>query len=234
MPALPLFDWVALAWFLCAWFGYSFVMERTRHGQRSLTGLMNEERLHWMERMATREVRIVDTQIMASLQNGTAFFASSTLLAIGAAFTLFRATDEVLSVFANLPFGIATTKAQWELKVSGLAIIFVYAFFKFAWAYRLFNYVAVMLGATPHMHDTPHETVLAHARKTAAMQMTAAAEFNRGLRAFFFVLGYLGWFVSPLALILTSTAVTAVLYRRQFHSSALRAARGETGDSEAG
>jgi hypothetical protein len=29
----------------------------------------------------------------------------------------------------------------WELKCIGLILVFVYAFFKFAWSYRLFNYV---------------------------------------------------------------------------------------------
>jgi uncharacterized membrane protein len=31
----------------------------------------------------------------------------------------------------------------------GLILIFIYAFFKFAWSYRLFNYVAILLGAMP-------------------------------------------------------------------------------------
>ncbi len=33
------------------------------------------------------------------------------------------------------------------MKVIGLLLIFGYAFFKFAWAYRLFNYAAVLVGA---------------------------------------------------------------------------------------
>ena len=35
------------------------------------------------------------------------------------------------------------------MKVIGLAVIFVYAFFKFAWSYRLFNYMAIIVGAVP-------------------------------------------------------------------------------------
>ncbi len=30
----------------------------------------------------------------------------------------------------------------------------VYAFFKFAWSYRLFNYVAIMIGGTPPAYGT--------------------------------------------------------------------------------
>ena len=39
-------------------------------------------------------MRIVDSQIMASLQNGTAFFASTSLIAIGGTLTLLRSTDD--------------------------------------------------------------------------------------------------------------------------------------------
>ncbi|GJD67087.1 hypothetical protein MPEAHAMD_7295 [Methylobacterium frigidaeris] len=37
----------------------------------------------------------------------------------------------------------------WQLKDAVLAFVFVYAFFKFAWAYRLFNYAAILLGVVP-------------------------------------------------------------------------------------
>ena len=47
--------------------------------------------------------------------------------------------------------------------------------------------------------------------------------FNRGQRAFFFALGYLGWFVSPLVLMVTTAAVVLVMWWRQFGSDARRA-----------
>ena len=76
--------------------------------RHSLNAIMHDFRDPWMERMLAREVRIIDTQIMASLQNGTAFFASTSLLAVGGSLTLLRAADDVLRVFADLPLGIAT------------------------------------------------------------------------------------------------------------------------------
>ena len=54
---------------------------------------------------------MVDMQIMAALQNGTAFFASTSLIAIGGALTFLRSTDEMLDVVATLPFGIQTDAA---------------------------------------------------------------------------------------------------------------------------
>ena len=89
---------------------------------------------------------MVDMQIMASLQNGTAFFASTSLLAVGGALALLRSTNDALAVLAKLPIDLSPSPALWELKCIGLILIFIYAFFKFAWSYRLFNYVAILLG----------------------------------------------------------------------------------------
>jgi len=75
-------DFVALAFFLIAWIGYHAAVELTPAGQKSLNKMMNGYRYRWMEQMVVRENRIVDTTIMASLMNGTAFFASTSLIAI--------------------------------------------------------------------------------------------------------------------------------------------------------
>src|SRR5512144_1905134 len=142
MTALTLPDLAALAWFLGAWIVYSIVIERSAKGRTSLNALMNGYREEWMVQLLARDMRMVDAQVTAALQNGTAFFASTSLIAIGGALSLMRAPEHVMAVIAELPYSVPTTPAMWELKIIGLAVIFVYAFFKFAWAYRLFNYLA--------------------------------------------------------------------------------------------
>jgi uncharacterized membrane protein len=177
----------------------------------------------WVERMLHREGRMVDMQVMAALQNGTAFFASTTLIAIGGSLTLLRSTGEVMHVISTLPLALPTSTALWELKCVGLVLIFVYAFFKFAWAYRLFNYVSILLGATPFAHEKETDEARAHVRRTTKLFTAAGRHFNRGQRAFFFALGYLGWFIGPWVLFGTTLAVVTVLWRRQFDSEARRA-----------
>src|SRR5918998_477021 len=120
--------------------GYHAAVELTPAGQKSLNKAMDQYRYRWMEQMVVWENRIVDATIMASLMNGTAFFASTSLIAIGGVLALLRSIDTVLPLFAELPFGQGPTALAWDVKVVGLAVIFVYAFFKFAWSYRLFNY----------------------------------------------------------------------------------------------
>lgn len=223
MLAFTLPDTLTLGWFLFCWIVYSLVIEKTAKGKTSLNALMNAYRDRWMEELLTRDVRIVDSQVTAALQNGTAFFASTSLIAIGGTLTLLRATEQVQVVIAALPFSVPTTPEMWEVKVVGLAVIFVYAFFKFAWSYRLFNYLAIMVGAAPppDQKDTPAAQAFAH--RASRLCADAGLHFNRGQRAFFFALGYLGWFLGPLELALTTTGVVIVMWRRQFASESRKA-----------
>ena len=196
---------------------------------------MNGYRETWMRRMLAREQRMVDMQIMAALQNGTAFFATTSLFAIGGALTILRSSGEMAAIAADLPVGIETSRGLWEVKAIGLTVIFVYAFFKFAWAYRLYNYVAILLGATPLPAEKDTPEAEAHVLRTAGLFTTAGRHFNRGQRAFFFALGYLGWFAGPIVLIITTTIVVVVMWWRQYKSDSLRAVAGsEAGPSAPG
>src|ERR1700682_4170840 len=216
-------DIVAVAFFTLEWTVYAVTLEYTAYGRDSLSARMNVYREFWMRRLLDRDARMVDMQIMAALQNGTAFFASTSLIAVGGALALLRSTNEALAVLGALPIDLRPSPALWELKCVGLILIFVYAFFKFAWSYRLFNYVAILLGAMPPaaQRDTPEAE--AHVIRTTRLFEAAGRHFNRGQRAFFFALGYLGWFVSPWVLFVTTAAVVIVTWRRQFASNAWRA-----------
>jgi uncharacterized membrane protein len=219
-------DLIAFALFVAAWAGYAITLEATPHGRDSLNARMDPYREVWMRRMLEREMRMVDMQCMAALQNGTAFFASTSLIAIGGAITLLRTSDDLLTLLAALPFGIQSTRVQWEAKMLGIAVIFVYAFFKFAWSYRLFNYVAILLGGTPTPDAKGTPEAEAHVVRTARLFEAAGRHFNRGQRAFFFALGYLGWFLGPWVFMAATAAVVIVMWRRQFASDARRALAG--------
>jgi uncharacterized membrane protein len=220
MNLFTLPDLVALACFVGAWIGYAVAVEWTPRGRDTLNAHMDRYREVWMRRMLHREARMVDMQIMAALQNGTAFFASTSLIAIGGALSLLRSSDDILTVMAALPLSAAGSHAQWEAKTIGLVIIFAYAFFKFAWSYRLYNYVAILLGAMPFSADKETPEADAHIRRTARLFQSAGRHFNRGQRAFFLAIGYLGWFAGPYVLIVTTAAVIVVMWRRQFASEA--------------
>lgn len=216
-------DITAVGFFVIEWFVYAITLEHTAYGRDSLSARMHAYRETWVRNLLNREARMVDMQIMASLQNGTAFFASTSLIAIGGALALLRATSDAQTVLAALPVDLSPSSALWELKCIGLILIFIYTFFKFAWAYRLFNYVAILFGAMPPagQRDTPEAE--AHVIRTTRMFESAGQHFNRGQRAFFFALAYLGWFISPWLLFITTAAVVIVIWRRQFASNAWQA-----------
>ena len=210
-------DLAAISTFVLAWLVYHAVIEWSPLARGGLNRVMERYRHAWMREMLVRDNRIVDTQIMGSLQNGTAFFASTSLFAIGGALALLRAGSEWQKVMAELPFGLEVpSSGVWEVKVLGLTLMFVYAFFKFAWAYRLFNYAAIMMGTVP---SGPHKSdpgVQDTVHRTASLHALAGRHFNRGQRALFFALGYLGWFVNGWVLFVTTAAVLVIMLNRQY------------------
>jgi uncharacterized membrane protein len=187
-----------------------------------MTGVMSAYRLRWMREMVRRENRVVDTTILGNQLNGAAFFASTAILLIGGLFALLGATDQAIAVFEHLPLIAPPSRALWEIKILLLIAIFGYAFFKFAWAFRLFNTCSVLVGATPveAVEDADMErTVL----RIARVNSLAAEHFNNGLRAYFFSLAALGWFLHAGVFLAATAWVVLVLYRREFRSRSLRA-----------
>lgn len=218
----PLADLAAIAVFGLAWCFYHFAIERG--GRAALNSRMDDYRMRWMREMARREARMTDSAIMSSLQNGTAFFASTSLLAIGGAATLLRAGEEAVKIAADLPLGIATSRGQWEAKVVGLLLIFGYAFYKFSWSYRLFNYAAIMMGATPDARMSEESERMIVAERAGRMNIVAARHFSRGQRALFFALAYMGWFLGPYVFMVTTLFAVYTMWARQYRSDARLAA----------
>src|SRR6476469_2952543 len=127
MAAYSTVDVFAVGVFILEWTVYAFTLEHTAYGRDSLSARMNVYREVWVRRMLEREARMVDMEIMAALQNGTAFFASTTLIAVGGALALLRSTNEALGVLGSLPIDLTPSPARWEIKCVGLILIFIYA-----------------------------------------------------------------------------------------------------------
>ncbi|NLS05243.1 DUF599 family protein [Rhizobium sp. P32RR-XVIII] len=220
---LSVADYIALAFFTILWLGYSWLLRgRTFFGRTSLTHAMSERRREWIYNSLRRDLKMIDTQIMAGLQNGTAFFASTSIFAIGSCFALLGATEKVNAVFADLPYVFNGGTASFELKVGGLAALFAYAFFKFGWSYRLFNYCSILFGTIPMVREAESDIVAAEraAERVIRMNILAGGHFNEGLRAIFLSIGYLGWFINAYVFMATTAIIVVVLTRRQFFSEA--------------
>ena len=218
-------DYIATLYFLFCWFGFSLALKINPFSNRkSLSDIMNEHRRAWFITASKRELRMIDTGIVAGLQSGVGFFASSTILAIGGCVAALGSADQITMVFKGIEIAENTDILVIEFKIIGLIIVLGYSFFKFGWSYRLFNYCGILLGAMPMRHDSEHsEETHAYALRAGEMNVLAGRHFTAGLRGIFLSVGYLGWFVSPMALICTTTLVVLVFVRRQYFSAARKA-----------
>lgn len=221
---LSTMDYVALISFLVLWSSYTYLTTHKHpfFKRTSLNQAMSERRRSWIYNSLNRDLKMIDTQIMAGLQNGTAFFASTSILAIGGCFALLGSTEQVESVFRDIPFVDYAGRTAFEIKVIGLTCLFGYSFFKFGWSYRLFNYCTILFGAIPMTSETSlnKEAAIRAAENVIKMNIIAAKNFNDGLRTIFLSIGYLGWFISPYVFILSTIIIIIALTRRQFFSEA--------------
>jgi uncharacterized membrane protein len=210
-------DGAALAFFLAAWWFLGWLIDMSPWHKHTLSAAMKSQRREWMRLMAAREVRLVDANIITGLQQATSFFASTALLAVGAGFALLTAADTIIDAIEEALPRVDINRAALYMKTAALMALYAYAFFKFGWAYRLFNYSGVMLAATPEAGKPEAEEAAA---QVAEMNIAAASQFTHGLRAFFLAIGVLGWFVHPAAFAGMTVVIVFALANRQFNSRA--------------
>ena len=209
-------DLAALALLAACWGGFNRIVFRPRSGKRaSLSRTMVRYRSKWMSTMAGRELRMIDTMIQGSVLQGCTFFASTSILLVGGLLTLLGASDSAMAVVRDIPFAVETSRTLWQIKVLGLVTVLMYAFFKFAWAHRLYTYCIVVMGATP-MEEAPDTQ--SFARRAARLLDLGALHFDRGIRAYYYTLAATAWFLHPVLFMASTVWVTAVLLRREFRS----------------
>lgn len=225
MPHFTTLDLLAFGIYVASWFGYARFADYSRWHKHSIMSRMDGHREQWMLQMLLRENRMVDANIIAGQQNGAAFFASTTIFALGALVAALGVSEQAIAILSSLPLVEPGTPEDWRVKVLLLIVVMAYAFFKFAWTFRLHNYCAVLLGATP-VDVQPGSENTELALRTAKISSLAARHFNRGLRAYFFGLAALAWFLHPLLFIATIFYVLYVIHRREFRSKSLKVLQG--------
>ena len=210
-------DAAALGFFLAGWWLLGWLIDSSPWHRHTLSAAMKTQRREWMRQMAAREIRLVDANIITGLQQATSFFASTALLAVGAGFGLLTAADTIIGAFEQSVVHVQIDRSTFYVKTAVLMGLYAYAFFKFGWAYRLFNYSAVMLAATPEAGKPGAEEA---AQSVAEMNIAAASQFTHGLRAFFLAIAILAWFITWWTFLIAASVVMFALANRQFNSCA--------------
>ncbi|ATE59601.1 DUF599 domain-containing protein [Thauera sinica] len=224
-------DAMALAWFLVVWIGYGWLSEHSPWARHGLADVGDRHRLAWGWQMLRREVRIPDAALVGNLMQSVSFYANTTIYIIAGVLALLGTLDQVISFTEDLPFARETSRALWEMKLALLFCVFVFAYFKFTWALRQFNLLSILIGSTPVMKEEneSYDPRLAEiaARRLGRVNSLAGDEFNRGIRAYYFGLAAVAWFVQPWIFMAMTTVIAVVLYRRDFTSALLIALRDE-------
>ncbi|TRW50016.1 DUF599 domain-containing protein [Aliidiomarina halalkaliphila] len=225
MFTIPLLDLIAFLWFLVCWIGYSLFARRRAKTQHSLSSILCTLRVEWMDAVVHKEHHIADAALVGNVERTVTFFASSTIFVLAGVLTVIASNDAFVRVLEQLPFTYEQSHGLVLLKLAGIASIMVFAFFKFTWAVRQFGFVSILLGMAPSISRPTIEKAQRDAFSLNAAKVLdqAGHEYNYGLRAYYFALAYLCWFVSPWVLIASSIIVVAVLYRREYNSRVLRA-----------
>ena len=219
---MPLLDMLALAWFLVGAVGYTAVADQIAWGKRPMAVVLTDYRLRWMERMLERENRIADVQIITAYIRADSLFISTTLIVLAGVFAVLGQIDHLQALIQDLSMAHAASRRVLELRVFVLILVFVYAFFKFAWSLRQFNYILVMIGAAPVPSQCAPAFSQQFTSRLALLLTRATNNYNRGIRAYYFAMALLPWFLHPAFLFATTVWVILVLSRRDFRSVTLK------------
>jgi uncharacterized membrane protein len=221
----PPLDLAALAYFTVAVFIYSRIVARRARFGGGLLGAIQGQRVSWMLNMAKREQRMLDAILLGSLSQGNAFFASTSAIAVGGLAATLGSGEKLQVMLAHLPFARPATPMVLEAKQLLIMGILIFAFFKFAWAFRISHFASIMIGATPTYDQASSEECTRHAERTAGLIGLAAEHSNSGLRSFYHAIAAIAWFFHPLFFMLATTWVILILARRDFFSRTLRLIR---------
>jgi uncharacterized membrane protein len=210
-----IWDVGALGLLLGCWIFATLIVEHPPRSYPSTSLLMAEYRRRWLVVFVTREPRIFDSQVITSLRRETAFFASTSMIAIGGGLALLGNAERLRGVAQDL----TQTEAPvfvWEIKVMVMLVFAANAFLKFVWSNRLFGYSAVLMAAVPN--DAKDPVSLPRAMKAAEINIAGARGFNRGLRSVYFGIGASAWLIGAWALMFATLLTMAVILRREFAS----------------
>lgn len=224
LAALGALDIIALLLIVGAWLALGWLIEHPHPHRPSVTVLVAQRRRDWMKVFVTREPRIFDSQILSSLRQGTSFFASTSIFAIGGVLALIGNTDPLRGVAAEVMV-VETPALVWQVKLGLVTLFLVTAFLKFVWSNRVFGYCSVVMAAVPQDPDDPKAYPLA--AQAGELNVRAAMNFNRGLRAMYFALGALAWLIGAWAMILATLVVAWTIWSREFASLPRRILLGE-------
>ncbi|ODT65538.1 MAG: hypothetical protein ABS75_31355 [Pelagibacterium sp. SCN 63-23] len=204
---------------LLAYIAYNILVPQIEKRRPSLSVIMNMQRRRWVANAARRESPF-DAILSGNIMGSVSFLASTSVLLVLAVFAVYGQLPTLMEALDSLSFERTYSVLDVQIHLAVLLTMFVLAFFAFTLSLRQFNHFCIMLGALDHDRVTTDEEIEAIAR----MNALGAKNFNSGIRAYYFSIPTVAWFISEWVGVAVCLATILVLAHREFFSSAHRTA----------
>ncbi len=221
--AVPLLDGIAVGWFLLVWIGYTLFAKNKARQVSCLSYELRRKRTAWMEQMLVRDNKMADVALISTLERNVSFFASSSMLILAGLLTALASSDKIAMVLQQVLPWMHQVDGLLQFKILALVLIYIFTFFQFTWSLRQYGFGGVLIGAAPDGRTLSADELQQYANKAAKVIDQAAHSFNYGLRAIYFSLALLAWFINAWLLMVATVVVMLVMKHREFHSKALKA-----------
>ncbi|WIY52482.1 DUF599 domain-containing protein [Devosia sp. YIM 151766] len=203
---------------LLVYFAYNIVVPQVEKRRASLSVIMNMQRRRWVANAARRESPF-DAILSGNIMGSVSFMASTSALLVLAVFAVFGQLPALMAALDSLSAYRSYSLLDVQIHLAVMLAMFVLAFFAFTLSLRQFNHFCIMLGALDR-DGTTEEEIEAIAR----MNALGAKNFNSGIRAYYFSISTVAWFVSEWVGLAVCLITVLVIAHREFFSSAHRTA----------
>ena len=216
IPTLTPPNITALAFFVFCWVSYEPLL--TAFGKRRghvVNSDLTVIRTAWMNNMTSREVRLMDSQLLGQTLNSCSFFASSNLILIAAASGALFGGQRTFVTVSALELVRTSSRFMLELQLALVVGCLARGLLDFIWAIRQINYCLAALGATPD--PLPEKDRVPFGQALARLMNPALGSFSAGVRGYYFALAAAAWLFGPWTFMTaTAGAVGLLLWRQRF------------------
>ena len=227
---LSLLDIFSIIWFICCWMGYSLFARHAARKRNSLSSVLYRYRQEWVRKLSRSGMSEVDAELLASLEKQVSFLASTSLLILASLVTVLSTASGMFMNLSSMRFVAEVPLEVVQLKLLVMIFIFIYGFFTFTWSIRQYGFCFFLFGSSfntvKYYRENEDYKATAAKRDFGALTKVldrAANSYNYGIRAYYFAMAGLAWFINAWFFIAACAVIVLVLYRREFRSSSLKA-----------
>lgn len=200
---------------LIFWATYGFLSQMIELKRPSTSTLMAMQRQRWVQNAVRRDTPL-DGILTGNIMSAVSFFASTSVLLILAMFAVLGQLDQLLPTISSLSWGDDYSTFDYQLHFVVMLIMTVMAFLSFTLSLRHFNHFCILLGAADHsVNSDPAEV-----KAMTSLNTQGARHFNNGIRAYYFSIANVAWFLSStIGIFVAFITIGFIIYREYFSAA---------------